>query len=317
LPFRAARRWSLAPFVSAVAHDVFWGLRGAFGAWIGASVNDQPGYDYGRDFMKLPRSAFRALQRDGSSLQVYLACLDRARYTARTELIGSRGFIPLEAGEAVFGRSELAALLGLTESKVRTSIERLVTLDIVAIRATSRGTVVKVLGYGDLDDSDRVGSPAAQPTDHQRITSESPDDDQQTASGQPADRQPIATNKTEDVRRETKDVDGRRTEAAQPSLGLSDLKAKAERRSRTRARAAKRAPADWEPRPADKLLDSQAFAVELAKFRDHEFSKARSDWDATWRNWQRNALDRAPRGAWNGRPNGSFDAVLRIANGDE
>ena len=34
------------------------------------------------------------------------------------------------------------------------------------------------------------------------------------------------------------------------------------------------------------LIDLKA---ETAKFRDHTFSTARSDWPATWRNWIRNA----------------------------
>lgn len=63
----------------------------------------------------------------------------------------------------------------------------------------------------------------------------------------------------------------------------------------------KRCPADWSPSPDD-LETAEAEGLppgqverELAKFRDHTFGTARVDWSATFRNWIRQAAERAPR----------------------
>lgn len=57
-------------------------------------------------------------------------------------------------------------------------------------------------------------------------------------------------------------------------------------------RATKRVPADWMPDDShQRIADEEGadLAAELAIFRDHEFPKAKSDWDATFRNWLRRA----------------------------
>lgn len=63
----------------------------------------------------------------------------------------------------------------------------------------------------------------------------------------------------------------------------------------------KRCPAAWEPSPEDLAAEPQLTAGEiereLAKFRDHTFGTARSDWSATFRNWIRRAAERTPRNA--------------------
>ena len=57
-------------------------------------------------------------------------------------------------------------------------------------------------------------------------------------------------------------------------------------------RGTKRLPADWEPKPEHERIAKDRgidLTFELAKLRDHEFKQAHSDWDATARNWLRNA----------------------------
>jgi hypothetical protein len=55
------------------------------------------------------------------------------------------------------------------------------------------------------------------------------------------------------------------------------------------SRASKRVPAEFAPDPAyaSAELPDMDVAAEVAKFKDCEFKKPRSDWDATWRNWIR------------------------------
>jgi hypothetical protein len=60
----------------------------------------------------------------------------------------------------------------------------------------------------------------------------------------------------------------------------------------TRAKA-RRVPETWQPRPSDARLSSPQLENELEKFRDWEFAKPKSDWDAAWRNWQRTANERS------------------------
>lgn len=60
-------------------------------------------------------------------------------------------------------------------------------------------------------------------------------------------------------------------------------------------RGSKRVPVDWLPKPGDlAIADTEGFSPgaierELAKFRDHQFRDAHTDWDAAFRNWIRRA----------------------------
>ena len=72
--------------------------------------------------------------------------------------------------------------------------------------------------------------------------------------------------------------------------------------ARVAARPAKRCPPSFEPDDelrqwAMRDFPSVDFRAELAKFRDHEFAKARSDWPAAFRNWIRKADELRPRKA--------------------
>jgi len=68
-----------------------------------------------------------------------------------------------------------------------------------------------------------------------------------------------------------------------------------------RARATKRCPDDWRPDTSDfqVAVDEGLTPGEteraLAKFRDHTFATARSDWSATFRNWIRKAAEEKNR----------------------
>lgn len=66
------------------------------------------------------------------------------------------------------------------------------------------------------------------------------------------------------------------------------------KKNRKTIRASQRVPVEWSP--SDKLLDyaleqgmsPEVRKAELENFRDWEFTKARTDWDACWRTWCRN-----------------------------
>jgi hypothetical protein len=77
-------------------------------------------------------------------------------------------------------------------------------------------------------------------------------------------------------------------------------------------KASRRCPEDFAPSAelvAEVAAPGVNVARELAKFRDHTFKTARSDWPATFRNWLRDAADRA-------KPAGnSFMAAKAAENG--
>ena len=130
-------------------------------------------WDYSRDFVKVPRKIVQVLARDAIALQVYMQLLARARWVEGAE-VGLRGLTNLQAGEAVVGRAELAASCFASEGTVRGALIRLQNSRIIAIRSTSRGTIVSLLGYGGIDATSTAGSPAGSPAVNQQLTSNSP-----------------------------------------------------------------------------------------------------------------------------------------------
>lgn len=89
-----------------------------------------------------------------------------------------------------------------------------------------------------------------------------------------------------------------------------------------------RLPADWRPSPAgiqfalDEGFSPDAIQREAERFRDYWHGKPgaagrKLDWEATWRNWLRNATDRGQgRGAKNGKPQNSVAKGLADALAD-
>jgi hypothetical protein len=77
-------------------------------------------------------------------------------------------------------------------------------------------------------------------------------------------------------------------------------------------------PDDWQPTDAHRAIASERgvdFALELAKFRDHEFATPRSDYDAAFRNWLRGATPQRRSGSaprigepgWRRQPDGGIN----------
>lgn len=63
-------------------------------------------------------------------------------------------------------------------------------------------------------------------------------------------------------------------------------------------RATRKCPKDWNPETPDAWIAEHCPGLdwprETAKFRDHTFKTAHSDWDGAWRNWMRRAVDDLP-----------------------
>lgn len=83
------------------------------------------------------------------------------------------GIVELKRGQYISGRDKLAALLRQTPQKIRTSLERLVQLEILSISVTNRFSIYTIVNYDIYqDDNTELTSSVTnrQPTDNQQIT---------------------------------------------------------------------------------------------------------------------------------------------------
>jgi hypothetical protein len=74
-----------------------------------------------------------------------------------------------------------------------------------------------------------------------------------------------------------------------------ELRSKTKSKSTDPARA-RRCPLSWQPNLAHVSLANEIrvnLGAEVEKFRDYEFGVPKSDWDATFRNWLRNAAEKS------------------------
>lgn len=87
-------------------------------------------------------------------------------------------------------------------------------------------------------------------------------------------------------------------------------------------RPAKKCPADFELTPemvewADRECPGVGVLKATAKFRDHTFKNAITDWPATWRNWIRSDFDRITPNASPAKNIHKFAAAARTIFGDD
>ncbi|HYD33015.1 MAG TPA: hypothetical protein VEA39_00470 [Methylophilaceae bacterium] len=88
------------------------------------------------------------------------------------------GVIELKRGQFISGRIELAARLKQTEQQIRTSLNRLVELEILTIESTNRFSVYTIENYSKYQDE---------------VEQDNQQNSQQTTNKQPADNQQITT----------------------------------------------------------------------------------------------------------------------------
>lgn len=120
-------------------------------------------------YVKLFRSMKRwGWYKDPNTKAVFIELLLRANYEPG-EYLGHR----IEAGQAVYGRKELAACLGLSEMQVRTAIKHLEDTHEINRKVTNRFTLVTIEKWAvyqsdTSDDNQQITN--KQPTDNQQIT---------------------------------------------------------------------------------------------------------------------------------------------------
>lgn len=170
------------------------------------------------------------------------------------------GVIELKRGQFISGRKSLAINLEQSEREIRTSLDRLVNLQILTIETTNRFSIYTIEKYNEYQDSD-------QQTTNER-PAERPTNDQQTTTEQAFKN--IST-----------------------SLRSVDMPKK-ERARKTQF------PDNFTPcETAVSKLKAAAIPVseEINRFRDYckANSKTYSDWSAAFRNWASNAVAWKPK----------------------
>ena len=84
------------------------------------------------------------------------------------------GVVELKRGQYISGRLKLASDLGQTEREIRTSLSRLMELQIIDQQTTSRYSIYTIVNYGQYQDCDQQTTSTT--------TSRRPADDQQTTT---------------------------------------------------------------------------------------------------------------------------------------
>ena len=89
--------------------------------------------------------------------------------TARREAGCWKG-VELQPGQCVVGRAKISMATGLSERKVRTSLERLEKTKEVTIKSTNRFSIITICKYDDYQMLDDIDQPATRPTNDQQTT---------------------------------------------------------------------------------------------------------------------------------------------------
>ena len=112
------------------------------------------------------------IMRRPEALNLYIHLLFRARYKPSwADLNGE--VLRLEVGQAVYGREEMARLLGSTVGKVRSNQQWLKKTGLITLKTTNRGTIVTVCNYATSMRRSNSERPANnQPTTNRATTNE-------------------------------------------------------------------------------------------------------------------------------------------------
>jgi len=104
--------------------------------------------------------------------------------THKDKKVGTNtGIVELKRGQFIGGRIMLAARLEQTEREIRTSVDRLVALDIISVQSTNKYSLYTIENYSKYQDVEANLQNNVQQND-QQTTINRPADDQQTTTKQ-------------------------------------------------------------------------------------------------------------------------------------
>lgn len=110
-----------------------------------------------------------------------IANFKQAEYHGRT----------VERGQAVFGRENLASVLGITVQQVRTALNKLKSTGEITVQSYSKFSVATIRNFELYQGND---ADAELTDDNQQITNNQPTNNQQSTNNQPTNNQQITTS---------------------------------------------------------------------------------------------------------------------------
>lgn len=139
-----------------------------------------------RGYIKLWRkSKDSGLLSNAEAWQLLSWCLLSATHKPRKQTVGKQ-LVELNPGQVVFGRVSVSKELNTTERKIRTALDYLKRSGFLAVKATSKFSIITILNWDTYQDE----RPASDQQNGQQ-------DDQQATSCRPASDQLPTTNKNE------------------------------------------------------------------------------------------------------------------------
>jgi hypothetical protein len=182
----------------------------------------------------------------------------------------------LSRGDLALSSRFAASVWGWTDSKVRRYLKRLEKLEMILAKTDAGVTVVSICNYEKFQGVEQAGD--AGPTQDRRGTD--------------------ANYKNDAIRMK----EGEEIEA----------KASTKKQRGSRLSSEWFLPKDWGEWAVSEGCSVDMIRLEADKFRDYWTARAGSsavklDWQATWRNWIRAAIERGPSSKQNGKQHGGFD----------
>ena len=127
-----------------------------------------------------------------TAFYLYSYLLLKATHKPKSVVVGGAVF-NLEPGEAVIGRNKISEATGLTVRQIRTALELLKKLSLIASRTTNKCTIVSINNWGTYQGNQEQSGQQNDQQTGQQPASNRPADDQQAASARPATGQRPAT----------------------------------------------------------------------------------------------------------------------------
>lgn len=127
-----------------------------------------------------------------TAFYLYSYLLLKATHKPKSVVVGGSVF-NLEPGEAVIGRNKISEATGLSVRQVRTALELLKKMYIIASRTTNKCTIVSIVNWDTYQGNQEQSGQQIDQRRGQQAASRRPADDQQAASARPAPGQRPAT----------------------------------------------------------------------------------------------------------------------------
>lgn len=126
-----------------------------------------------RGYIRLWRKSLdNDLIRNPNAWQLMSWCLLKATHKPHKQIVGA-SIVELSPGQLIFGRASVARELGLTERKIRTSLELLKKVDFLTIKTTNKYSVITIVNWNTYQEE----RPANDQPGDQKATSKRPTND--------------------------------------------------------------------------------------------------------------------------------------------